>query len=86
MVGDAYGITRNELYDRFREKDIYARKYFYPLTSDQACFKNKYKKVALDNARILSEQVLALPFYEKLELEQLEKIAAIIVRFYTEEE
>ena len=49
-------------------------------------FKNKYKKVALDNARILSEQVLALPFYEKLELEQLEKIAAIIVRFYTEEE
>ena len=44
VVGDAYGITRNELYDRFREKDIYARKYFYPLTSDQACFKNKYKK------------------------------------------
>ena len=77
-VEETYGITRNELYDRLREHNIYARKYFYPLTSDQACFKNKYKKVDLSNARKLSEEVLALPFYEKLEMEQLEKIAGLV--------
>lgn len=78
VVGDAYGITRNELYDRFREKDIYARKYFYPLTSDQACFKNKYKKVDLHSARRLSEHILVLPFYEKLEMEKIQEIGELI--------
>lgn len=77
-VEETYGITRNELYDRLREHNIYARKYFYPLTSDQACFKNKYKKVDLSNARKLSEEVLALPFYEKLEFEKIKEIAELI--------
>lgn len=78
VVEEDYGITRNELYDRLAEGDIYARKYFYPLTSDQACFKNKYKKVDLGNARKLSQEVLTLPFYEKLEPEKIERIAAVI--------
>lgn len=77
-VEETYGITRNELYDRLREHNIYARKYFYPLTSDQACFKNKYKKVDLSNARKLSEEVLALPFYQKLEFEKIKEIAELI--------
>ena len=77
-VEETYGMTRNELYDRLREHNIYARKYFYPLTSDQACFKNKYKKVDLSNARKLSEEVLALPFYQKLEFEKIKEIAELI--------
>lgn len=75
LVEENYGISRDELYDLLKEHNIYARKYFYPLTSDQACFKNKYKKDELGNARTLAEQVLVLPLYEKLEFRQIDKIA-----------
>ena len=78
IVEDSYPVTRDELYDRLREKGIYARKYFYPLTSDQACFKNKYKKVDLHSARRLSEHILVLPFYEKLEMEKIQEIGELI--------
>ena len=54
---------RDELYDYFRRENIYCRKYFYPLTSDQACFKNKYKNVNLSIARYLAEHILVLPLY-----------------------
>ena len=78
LVGEDCVRTRDELYDRLRENNIYARKYFYPLTSDQACFKNKYKNMDLPNARQLSKEVLVLPLYEKLEMQELERICDLV--------
>lgn len=78
VIGDEYKRNRNELYDWLKENQVYARKYFYPLSSDQACFKNKYKQVKLDNARMLSEKILILPLYETLELENIERILRLI--------
>lgn len=78
LVEDDYIRSRNELYDYLRENNIYARKYFYPLTSDQACFKNRYKKMPLDNARNLSQKVLVLPLYDMLGIEILNTITDII--------
>lgn len=78
LIEDTYGIDRDALYNRLKEAGIYARKYFYPLTSDQACFKNKYRGAALEQARNLSEKVLVLPLYEDLEWKSMEKIIEII--------
>ncbi len=78
IVGEDYRKTRDELYDLLKKHDIYSRKYFYPLTSDQACFKNKYKKCELDHARSLAEKVLVLPLYEKMEIEAVGRIVDII--------
>lgn len=78
IVRKDYVTSRNELYDLLRAHHIYARKYFYPLTSDQACFKNQYKKVGLENARRLAEQILILPLYEKLKLCQMDEIINVI--------
>ncbi len=80
LVNDEYGMSRNELYDMLREHNIYARKYFHPITADQACFRNKYRFDKLDNARNLSDRVLTIPFYEGLELEKMEIIINIIKR------
>ena len=66
------------MYDRLKERKIYARKYFYPLTSDQICFENKYKNIDLRNARQLSKEVLVLPLYEGLEMEQIERICDLV--------
>lgn len=74
LIEEAYGESRDTLYGRMRENGIYARKYFYPLTSDEACFKNKYCNAALKKARSISEKVLVLPFYEELSREEMDKV------------
>lgn len=80
IIEEEYGKSRDELYDYLKENGIYSRKYFYPITADQACFKNKYKNVALENARELSWKVLVLPLYEGLDLESIERIIKLIIR------
>ena len=71
-------MSRDELYERFREQGIYTRKYFYPLTSDQACFRNKYMEDEIQIARRLAELVLVLPLYEELGLQRVEKLWRIL--------
>lgn len=78
LVKGEYKLNRNELYDKLKAGGIYSRKYFYPLTSDQACFKDKYKNISIACARRLSEQVLTLPIYEELELKALDRIVDIL--------
>lgn len=69
---------RDYIYDELKKNNIYSRKYFYPLTSDQACFKNKYKSINLDNARYVSRNILVLPLYADLERKNVVKICDII--------
>lgn len=78
IVKNSYKMTRDQLYDTLKINKIHARKYFYPLTSDQACFKNKYKKCELKNARELASQILVLPLYERLEKQNIRKILDIV--------
>lgn len=80
LVEAEYPLNRNELYELLKLNGIYARKYFYPLTSDQACFKGKYCNVGLDCSRKLAEKVLVLPIYEKLKWEDMERIMKIICK------
>lgn len=78
LVEEEYKASRNELYEMLKEKNIFARKYFYPLTSQQACFKNKYRYIGLNNAKRLADNVLVLPFYADLEESAVERIVKII--------
>lgn len=57
---------RDKIYTELRKNDIYTRKYFYPITADAACFKNRYKKIELDKARDISERILVLPLFADL--------------------
>ena len=78
IVKESKRRDRNKLYNYFREKGIYCRKYFFPLTSDQACFKNKYKKINLDMARYIANRILVIPLYSEMKIEELNRIASII--------
>ena len=78
IIEDEYGLSRDELYEKLKENNIYSRKYFYPLTSDQACFKNKYKNEDLDYARELAKKIIVLPFYEKMEYGTIQEIIRIV--------
>lgn len=73
-----FGHNRNEPYDFLWENNIFSRKYFFLLTSDQACFKNKYKKAELDVARSLAKKILVLPLYADMEVNVVDHIAQLI--------
>lgn len=66
---------REKIYDTLKEQHIFSRKYFYPITSDAACFKNKYKSVELKHARDCSNRILVLPLYADLENDVIDEIA-----------
>lgn len=53
---------------------------FFPLTSDQACFKNRYRNESLDIARKLVGKVLVLPMYAELERQKVTEICGLISR------
>lgn len=74
LVTDTYKNSRDEIYERLKENGVHARKYFFPITSDQACFKNKYRYIDIPCARALAEQVLTLPLYEGLSEEEVDMI------------
>ncbi len=78
LVNDNYKMNRNELYEYLKENQIYSRKYFYPLTSDQNCFKQVYKNVNLSSARWIAERILVLPLYEGLNIKIIDKIIDLI--------
>ena len=71
---------RDRIYNKLLEEKIHARKYFYPLTADQACFKNKFKAVKLNVARKCAARILVLPLYADLQEAQVEKIVDNIKR------
>lgn len=78
LVEKDYPLNRNELYEMLKEKGIYTRKYFYPLTSDQDCFKKRYWTDELYCARDLAERALVLPLYEQLKINELINITGTI--------
>lgn len=78
LVGKEYCMSRDELYCYLKENSIYARKYFYPITSEQICFKNKYRNFSLEYAKEMAEKVLVLPLYETLDMQIVQRITEMI--------
>lgn len=74
-----FGASRNEVMSALAEKNIYARKYFYPLTSEFECFHGKYDVNLTPVALNVSRRVLTLPMYADLSLDSVDKICNIIV-------
>ena len=75
-----YGIDRDELYNVFKEYEIYTRRYYYPLISEFPSYRGfeSAKKDNLSIAHTISRQVLCLPIYPDLEQKDVNKIIEII--------
>lgn len=76
VIEDEYPLTRNELYEKFKEKNIYTRKYFYPACHDYECYKNDLAVKLADLSVVddMKHRVLCLPFYGSLTQEVLRNI------------
>lgn len=76
------GIDRNMVINKLAEKNIYARKYFYPLCSDFEVIKELGIDSCVPIAKYISDRVITLPCYSDLALDDVERICNIIKSFY----
>ena len=79
VVFDKYHMSRNEIFEKLKENNIIARKYFYPLVNSLECYKDKFNVNKTPTAEYISERVLTLPLYGDLELEDVDRICDIIL-------
>ncbi|MDA8240172.1 MAG: DegT/DnrJ/EryC1/StrS family aminotransferase [Nitrospiraceae bacterium] len=75
--------SRDTIYNRFREYNVFTRKYFYPLCSDYECYKHlpSANSENLPVAKKIASEVLCLPLYGELTASDVERICSILVSF-----
>jgi dTDP-4-amino-4,6-dideoxygalactose transaminase len=80
LVAPAYGISRDSLYDRMRERGIYARRYFYPLISSFPMYRGlpSAAPAQLPVAERAAAEVLCLPIYPDMTLADQMRVIDVI--------
>ncbi len=75
-----YGMSRDELYFIMKNENIIGRRYFYPLISDFATYRNLESASAanLPNAHKLANSVICLPIYSGLTDEDISRVIDIV--------
>lgn len=77
---DAFGATRDDVFETLAAEGIGARKYFYPLVSDFDCYRSVYSSDRTPVAKRAADQVLTLPMFADLALSDVDRICAIVRR------
>lgn len=82
LIGEEYPLSRDDLYMHMRELGVYARRYFYPLISNFPMYRGlpSANRSNLIQANITAEQVICLPLYPQLELNEQQRIIDLISR------
>ncbi len=75
-----YGKTRDEMYDVLKKNGIFGRRYFYPLISQFPTYRGleSAQPGKMPIAERITEQVLCLPIYPDLKIEERNKIISIL--------
>jgi dTDP-4-amino-4,6-dideoxygalactose transaminase len=77
---DEYGISRDQLYEKLKTFGINGRRYFYPLISNFSPYSQlpSASKENLLIANRAANQILCLPIYVDLSLDEVKTISSII--------
>ncbi len=75
-----FGADRDQVYDALRSQEIFARKYFFPLTSDYTCYRSlsSARPELLPNAHMVAGEVLCLPYFGELTEDNVSEICDVI--------
>lgn len=79
VVFDGYKMNRDQVHESLKSQNIFARKYFYPLTNSFECYKDGFDPHETPVAKYIADRVLTLPLYADLALEDVDKICKIII-------
>lgn len=77
-----YGMTRDELYFKMKEKNVLGRRYFYPLISTFSTYRGleSVNPENLPNAHKMADSVICLPIHHELNERDLERVIRLIVK------
>jgi dTDP-4-amino-4,6-dideoxygalactose transaminase len=75
---EQFGISRDGLCDVLKKYNVFARRYFYPLLNDFACYQSVSITDPLNVARAVANRIMTLPIYCALTNEDIDKICQII--------
>ena len=80
LVDDAYSLTRDQLYEKLRDHNIYSRRYFYPLISDFPMYRGlpSAQRSNLPVAANVSDRVICLPIFPELSTSDAAMIVDLI--------
>ena len=78
---ETYGMTRDELYFKMKEKGVLGRRYFYPLISEFSTYRGLPSATPenLPQAHKMANTVICLPMHHELSGMDLERILDIVV-------
>lgn len=79
VVFDGYKCNRDEVFEKLKLKNIYARKYFYPITNSFNCYRGRLDVNMTPVAGYIADRVLTLPLYADLSSEDVDIISDIIL-------
>jgi dTDP-4-amino-4,6-dideoxygalactose transaminase len=76
-----YGKSRDELYEKFKKHSIFGRRYFYPLISQFPTYRGLESALPgrMPVAEKITEEVICLPIYPDLGIEDINKICSLIL-------
>lgn len=80
---EKYGMTRDELYEKMRMKNVWGRRYFYPLISEFSTYRGLESATSenLPQATKMAESVICLPMHHLLlENEDVNRVLDCILK------
>ena len=73
-----FGMRRDALYQSLRERNIWVRRYYYPLINEYDCYRSVPVPNPIPVAEKISTEILTLPVYPDLEETVVERICSIV--------
>ena len=75
-----YGMSRDVLYEKLKDNNVFGRRYFYPLISQFPTYRglDSARPENLKIAQRITEEVICLPIYPELEINVVEDIIQLI--------
>lgn len=82
---ERYGISRDQLYEAFKERNILARRYFYPLISNFSTYRGleSANPVNLPNATRMANTVICLPMHHALSNDDVQRVIDVIKQLHS---
>jgi degT/dnrJ/eryC1/strS family aminotransferase len=79
---EKYGMTRDELYMKMKDQDVWGRRYFYPLISEFSTYRGleSSRPENLPNAHRMADTVICLPMHHALSENDLNRIINSIIK------
>ena len=76
----AYGMSRDALYEKLKQNNIFGRRYFYPLISEFSMYRGLESSAPehLPVAHKMANEVICLPIYPELDKIKIIEIAKLI--------